>query len=272
MRMAQVTSGNSASVRSIVLRVGFFWGGYLAILYSVALIKSRVPAQWGGLVWGGASSLLIVGMTWLFLGCDRRRFGGVGLNLTRGSAARLVLGAVAAVAIYALIVVLVATLLGPLQFARATGQPVSGIVLTVITTLVLATMEELGFRGYPLRTLVPVVGHWPAQLIVAVAFGACHVLFGYSWQSILVGVIPCGLLFGVAATASRGLAMPIGLHTGLNLAQWAMGEKGGRGIWTIIADDQTRVRIASFSPVVVVAVTLAGALTFWIWGRSRKIV
>jgi CAAX protease family protein len=268
--MSLETPDTPLSNRQVVLRVGFFWAGYLAIIYSTGYLKSRVPPEWGGLFWGAASSVLILGLTVLFLRLDRRRPATIGVNVDRGSVLRLIAGVVIALVTYGLIVLLVATLLGPVRFVRVSGQQASVVFLTMVTTLALAAMEELGFRGYPLRTLVGAFGYWPAQVIVAVAFGLCHLLFGYSWLAIWLGVIPCALLFGAAAIASRGLAVPIGVHTGLNLAQWMAGERSGQGgIWSIVADEQTRARIGAYSPLIVVGVTLVAAVAIWIWGRSR---
>jgi Type II CAAX prenyl endopeptidase Rce1-like len=123
-------------------------------------------------------------------------------------------------------------------------------------------MEELGFRGYPLRTLVPGLGLWPAQAIVAVAFSLCHLAFGWSWTTILLGVIPSALLFGMAAIASRGLAVPIGLHAGVNLAQSSMSGNSSWGFWKLAMDDQARGRITALSPISGVAVTVGVMLGF----------
>jgi membrane protease YdiL (CAAX protease family) len=141
------------------------------------------------------------------------------------------------------------------------------MVMTGCVFLVLACMEEIGFRGYALRTLVRSLGMWQAQAIVAVAFGLCHVAYGWSWINILMGVIPSALLFGFAATSSRGLAMPIGVHAGVNFAQWAV--SGDAGIWKLVFSDQLRPRVELLSRVVGIAVVLLAAFLFWLYQVRR---
>jgi membrane protease YdiL (CAAX protease family) len=129
------------------------------------------------------------------------------------------------------------------------------------TFLALACMEELGFRGYALRTLVRTLGMWRAQAIVAVAFGLTHGAFGWSWINILLGVMPCAHLFGAAATSPRGLAMPIGVHAGVNFAQWAINDNSG--IWKVAINDQLRSRVDLMSHIIGIAVILLVTFLFW---------
>jgi membrane protease YdiL (CAAX protease family) len=257
--------------RFLALRIGLFWIGYLLILFVMGFIKSHIPPAFSQLFWGISSSVLIVILTAAFVRHERRLFSDVGLNFTTTSTFRFALGLLLSFAVYALIVLLTSCLLGPIHFERAATVNPSTVLLTVVTTLTLACMEELGFRAYPLQTLAPTLGYWPAQLIVTVAFGLCHILFGYSWLAVLTGVIPCALLFGATAIATRGLAMPIGVHAGLNLAQWALGEKGQSGLWATTATDSARTRIATFSPLIVVSVMIAATVLTWLASRTKRV-
>jgi membrane protease YdiL (CAAX protease family) len=150
----------------------------------------------------------------------------------------------------------------------------SGVLLTFGTLLALSCMEELGFRGYPLRALVPTLGPWGAQALVAVAFALSHFLYGWSWASVVFGVLPSAFLFGAAALASGGLAMPIGLHMALNVAQWSIGEKESTGFFTQTVDQTARARIEQVAPITGMAVILAMAAVLWWWhgiGRVARL-
>ena len=58
--------------------------------------------------------------------------------------------------------------------------------------------------------------------------------------------------------------MPIGLHAGLNLAQWSVGQRGmPGGIWTAIADPAANARIATLSPILVVGMAVLVTLVLW---------
>jgi membrane protease YdiL (CAAX protease family) len=133
------------------------------------------------------------------------------------------------------------------------------------TYLALSLMEELGFRGYPLRTLVPTLGPWRAQAIVAVAFALSHIGFGWPLRTVLFGVLPNALLFGAAALASRGLAMPIGLHAALNISRWAVGETDVSGFWTLTVAESGRDRVATSAPFIGIGVTVVATISLWGW-------
>jgi uncharacterized protein len=141
------------------------------------------------------------------------------------------------------------------------------VVLMSCAFLAIACTEELGFRGYPLRTLHPVLGLWPAQAVVALAFGLTHVVYGWSLADVVMGVLPGALLFGLAAVASRGLALPIGLHAAWNLASWSIGV---RGPWTMVVRAGERDRLLLAGRISATAVVLTAAVVAWWWYRERE--
>jgi membrane protease YdiL (CAAX protease family) len=248
-------------------RVVVFWCCYIAILVLAARVKAMVPQRWGQLVWGIASAAAILPLTLLFLRRENRSVCDIGLNLEPTSALRFVAGIFVGLGVYGLNVILVTVLGSPIHFAWADDAEPRTTALTLSTLVALSCMEELGFRGYPLRTLVPAFGLWQAQGMVAVAFGLCHFAFGWSWATILLGVVPGALLFGMAAVASRGLALPIGIHAGLNFARWSV---ENNGIWTLVVDEQALARIATVAPITGVAVTVLTTLGFWRWYQAGR--
>jgi len=250
----------------VLWRVGAFWAGYLVVLVAASFGKGMAPPQFAQLVWGLGGSVLLVLLTWAFLRWDRRGFRDVGMNVEGMSVARWVVGVGIGLVVFAVIMVLVDLIAGPVRLVRG-GASAGGAVVSAITVLAVAAMEEIGFRGYPLRTLVGAVGLWRAQAIVAVAFGLCHVAYGWSWSNILLGVIPFGILFGFAATGSRGLAVPIGVHAGINFAQWAVGDSSG--IWKLVFDEGMRGRVAVVSRAGGIGVSFVGAFLFW-WVSRRR--
>jgi len=69
------------------------------------------------------------------------------------------------------------------------------------------------------------------QRIVALVFALEHRVGGYSWSNAVFGAFVGSLLFGMASLATRGLALPIGLHAAWNFGQWIIGEKESPGLW-----------------------------------------
>ena len=254
------TKGFKQSKLPVFLRVMLFWGCYMAILILEWKVKTKIPPQWGQLFWGLASSAALLLLTFVFLRWEGRTFRDVGLNLEAMSVPRLVTGIAIGLASFAAILLLINIVAGPMRLSRGTASSGS-TVISGCSILAIACMEELGFRAYPLRTLVRTLGMWQAQAIVVVAFGLCHVAYGWSWVNIVLGVMPWALVFGMAATSSRGLAMSLGLHAGINFAQSAV--KDNSGIWKLVFNEQLRTRIGLASRIVNIAVTMFVAFLFW---------
>lgn len=159
----------------------------------------------------------------------------------------------------------IALTVAPLRLSDPTWPSISRWALVLSSYLALSCMEELGFRAYVLRTLVPAVGRVSAQLAIAALFGLTHIAYGWTWSTVLMGVIPSGLLFGAAALRRGGLALAIGVHAGLNVARWIFGEKGSPGVFTIAADAEHTARLASTAPLVATTLTLLAAAIVWWW-------
>ena len=78
----------------------------------------------------------------------------------------------------------------------------------------------LAVGGYAFWRLIRLIGLWPAQAIVAVLFMVSHLTpGGYSFLPALIGNVTGSVLYGAAFVRARGLAAPIALHTGWNIAQ-----------------------------------------------------
>ena len=249
--------------------VALFWALYLGILYLASFPKVMVPGGYRDLVWGALSSALLIGVTWFILRREGRSPEEVGLVATPKSGRELGTGLLLGLGIYLLTMVAVNFIAEPLSLEPTGNGTLLGGSLALVSFLALAVMEEVGFRGYPLRTLVPAIGFWPAQIIVAVAFALCHRLFGWGWETIAYGVLPNAILFGMAATATRGLAFPIGLHAALNLAAWSVNAKDTPGIWSLVIPN---IVGSSVGPVAVnasVVITLGAAGIIWWYGRRR---
>ena len=252
-----------ARVLALVL---LFWAGYAAILFSAGKLEAMLPPRWRGLAWGSASAVGVLALSLLFLRLERRSATGVGMGLQATSPLRFLAGALLGVALFAITIAVTIVLAGPVRFeARVPGGRL--VAVTICTYLAVACTEELGFRGYALRSLHPVLGLWPAQVVVALAFGLNHVVYGWSLADVVAGVLPGALLFGLAALASRGLALPIGLHAAWNAASWSI---GAQGPWTMVVRAQERGRMAVAGRFSATAVLLLAAVGAWVWYLSGR--
>jgi len=197
-----------------------------AILVAVAApLGTKLPGHWPEVVIGTTAALGALALTALFVRWEKLRMDDVGAAPDARTPLRFAIGFAGGsllVAAWALISVAA----GQLRWIRAPGMGLGSGVITLIGYVALSCREELAFHGYPLRRLQARFGVWPAQLTVAVAFAIEHRVAGWLWTDALLGAGVGSLLFGMAAIASRGLALPIGLHAAWNFGQWALGLKG----------------------------------------------
>ena len=106
--------------------------------------------------------------------------------------------------------------------------------------------------------------------MIAVLFAAEHRLGGSDWLRALLGPGVGSLLFGIAAIATKGLAMPIGLHAAWNFGQWILGLKEQPGMLTAIVEkgNEQHAEIVGFSSyLAVMGLATAG---FWLWDIYRR--
>lgn len=250
------------AVRTDLVRVALFLLGYIAVLLAASIPKGMVPPAFADVTWGTLASLGIVRLTRLV---GRRQGSRSSARNMSVNAVQLLAGIVLGFAVYALVLAAISTTFGPLRVSFTAAPSLLASVLTIVGFLALACMEELGFRGYPLRMLTSVLGERIAVFVVSILFAASHFLFGWSWQSILLGVLPSGILFGAAAVASGGLAMPIGVHMALNVAQWIVGEKARPGFFTLTIDADHAVLGANVTPFVGAIIPVVVAFALWRW-------
>lgn len=250
-------------------RVLAFWGAAIAILLGAGFLRGMVPPALGPLTWGLISSLALYALIRLFLRIDRCSLSDVGLAWTSSSPIRFVAGLGLGVATYAAILLASSLVLGPIRLGP--GAPPAGpaVALIIAGLTALAVMEELAFRSYAFWTATRTLGIWPAQLLAAVAFSLLHVAYGWPTSTVLLGVFPSAILFGMAALVSGGLALPLGVHLGINVGRWMTGEADGAGLWTLDTSGLDPERAATLAPLIGAVVPVAVALALFARYRRR---
>ena len=246
-------------------RVLLFWFTTMAILAATAPAAAALGDR-SGLSIGAIASVLTLGLTLLFVRWERKSRHEFGFYVSRRSPLLFFLGALIGLALVGAQTALTA-LVAPVHWVSDRHlDPLRGMVI-VTTFLLLATREELAFRGYPLGKLALDLNPWAAQLIVAALFAIEHVVGGATWSDAVFGAGMGSLVFGMAALATKGLALPIGIHAAYNIADWARGGKGGDGLWRAVVapgSEQTAQFVGMASYVAVMAIAL---LALWMTGR-----
>jgi hypothetical protein len=238
------------------------------VILAAAAPAATALGDRSGVAIGAIASLLTLGLTVLFVRWERRPVEDFGIGWTRRSPLLFIAGVAVGLVVAGAHVALTA-LFGTVHWVGNHQSNASRAILMVAVFLLLATREELAFRGYPLRKLAHDINPVAAQLIVAALFAIEHAISGESWSNALLGAGMGSIVFGMAALATRGLAMPIGLHAAYNFGDWASGGKGGNGIWRMEVAPGFEQQAQIVSMTAYVAAMALAAVAIWWWGRSR---
>jgi hypothetical protein len=163
-------------------------------------------------------------------------------------------------------------LAGHVHWVRTPPIGLASIGTALLAYATLASREELAFRGYPLRRLDNRFGIWTGQLVVAFVFAMEHVAGGSTWANAILGAFTGSLLFGMAALAMRGLAVPIGLHAAWNFAQWTLGEKETAGLWRPIVEQGYKQRVDHMGMLGYLLVFGSATVAFYLFGIFKRTV
>jgi len=126
------------------------------------------------------------------------------------------------------------------------------------TIILLAFMEEIIFRTYPLIILKNKIGQFTALITTSILFGLYHLAFGWGITGFISTSI-WGLAFGLLAIYSNGISMSTGFHASGNLVQLALGTTGSSySIWNTAYKNGQQVKNfpASESTIIVAQLIL----------------
>ena len=244
-----------------------------ALLFWIATMTALVGASAAAaapLVIGALTAAATFVLTLLFLKWERASLRDYGFQVSWGSCVRFAGGLLIGFALVAVQTGFLA-LGGGIHWVR-TSTSMGASLLATAAFVLLATREELAFHGYPLRKLAQDIDPRVALIMVSIFFAVEHRLGGASWTNSLLGSGTGSLLFGLAALATRGLALPIGIHAAWNIGDWARGGKGSGGLWQTIVEPASASRTAVWaiaSYAIVMTIAFAG-LWLWCWNPRRR--
>lgn len=95
-----------------------------------------------------------------------------------------------------------------------------------LSIFLLSWAEELVFRGYTLSSLQKGAGPWTGLVVVTLGFILYRVVNGWAFQDALFGPGAWGLLFGLAAIRTGGVARSTGMQFAANVVQSVVGTSG----------------------------------------------
>ena len=226
----EVTSQNKIKY---ILKATLFCVVFIVLLVVFSFAKSFLPNSFERLAHGIVGTLAAFITTILFLKFDRRRFSDIGLVFKQNTVVKFFAGVLIGVLIMGLLALSVIYV----SVARIDLNPKSNALQFLLVTLPLfplAFLEELAFRAYPLEILKNKLGIRISIVITSILFALYHIPNGWTVASSFLGPAIWGLIFGLAAVYSKGIAMPTGIHYAANLTTAALGSANNTfSIWTV---------------------------------------
>ncbi len=174
-------------------------------------------------------------ITYGALRLDTEKFTDIGLRWQRLTLTKFFGGFVIGTIIFGLII---AAILGftPMELISKPSIDLwSAILLSSIALIPQAWMEEIAFRSYPLIILQKSYGIRFTIYAGALAFAMYHYIPGGNPLGSLLGTGIWGVVYGLLAVWTKGIAFPTGFHYALNLSQAVVGMKDPYApIWNLI--------------------------------------
>jgi uncharacterized protein len=254
-----------------LVRVLFFYlCSLLVLMFTSRLTKSIAPelADLSSLLLASVLTFLLV---YLFTRWEKLRLNDVGVVPGKSTIQRFVVGYVIGLSMAA-IQALTVFGFGHLQLTIVPNITAQQIILPLSLYLFVACREELVFRSYSLRSLDYSFSSAVALVFITVIFVLEHVVAGMTWKMAVIGSGLGGILFGLSALKTKGLALPLGLHGAWNFGQWMVGFKNKAGVWTAVVEkgyerETENISLVAFSLVMLLAIT--GIVLFYN-GKARR--
>ncbi|MGB8194583.1 MAG: type II CAAX endopeptidase family protein [Chitinophagaceae bacterium] len=209
--------------RTLLLSVGFVIV-FLILLIGLSFFKNFLSSSLERYAHGICGIIAAVAATWIFLRIEKKSFSDIGLKWESKTFKRFLIGLAIGFAIAA-IMIFSQVIYSGLKVEMAANYNIINFIIWSLALLPLAFMEEMAFRGYPFVKMNRSFGVWITQITIAVLFALYHIVNGWSVEGSFTGPGIWSLAFGLAALVSGGIAMPTGLHFGVNMILAAVGGK-----------------------------------------------
>lgn len=254
---------------AILTKTAGFWACFWLVLYGLQL--PPLPTFNGTVAPVVASTLIVVILVLIFglLRSDGSSRLDIGLSLSSRSLLQFVLGIGLGVVVTA-IMISALIFLTPIEIEASAESDIFDVLGTSFLILfVLALVEELAFRSYPLFKLRQVLGIRPAVYITSIAFALYH---GIAFENLL-GPGVWGLFFAWMAVSTNSIALPTGFHLGLNWLQALAGMKPqyGASLWEVsIGPRSGIVDVETLGLLMQVVLLVAGILIIENLARKQE--
>jgi uncharacterized protein len=261
-------SSLAARWKYTLARVLLFCLSCAVALAASSRLTKEMPKPWSQHVLVLIACMVTIGLTILFVRWEGLRLSDIGVIPGRQSISRIGIGFMIGL-LLAIGHATLVMLFGHVKLVRSPTMGFSYFISGFLLYLFIACREELAFRGYPLRSLNYVLGAWKAQAIIFVVFSLEHVAGGMNWIQAFLGPGVGAILFGIAAIKTKGIALPIGLHTTWNFGQWSLGFKNEPGIWQSVIEKGYETQVEQVGFICYWVVMSLTILAFYCYYRNN---
>jgi len=241
-----------------LVRVLFFYMCSLLVLMFTSRLTKNITSELADLSSLVFASVLTFLLVYLFTRWQKLRLNDVGVVPGKLTIQRFVVGYVIGLSM-AVIQALTVFGFGHLQLTIVPNITTQQIILPFFLYFFVACREELVFRSYSLRSLDYSFSSAVGLLFITTIFIVEHVMAGMTWKMAVIGSGLGGILFGLSALKTRGLALPLGLHSAWNFGQWMTGFKNKSGVWNAVVEkgyetETENISLAAFVSVMLLAI------------------
>lgn len=207
----------------------------------------------------GLAALVAFFLVVLFTKWDKLQLKDVGVIPGKLTLKRFIIGFGVGLSMAMCQIVLV-SLFGHLTLSFTPHFGIQMLILSIFLYFLVAVREELVFRTYMLCSLNHKFNVIIALGVMIILFIFEHIIAGATWKMAIIGSGLGGLLFGIAAVKTKGIALSIGLHTAWNFGQWLFGFKDQTGIWHANIDKGYELQTENFGLIAFAFVMLTAIL------------
>lgn len=214
------------------------------------MLPISFPEDFKWFVGGTVGTLLAILITYLFSRYSKLSIRQIGLHWESKTPIRLFIGFLIG-SLIALVMLWTILQLTDLEATRIENKDVLMAFFWMLALIPLAFMEEVAFRGLVLFNLEKTIGLRISLIVTSILFTYYHDLSGATFISQLLGPGVWGVIYGLSAIWSKGLAVPTGIHAGANMILASFGLKDSNyAIWMIDFSSAPSENTQSFTEMV----------------------
>jgi len=219
-----------------------FWTIFMLSLVCSYFLGSFLPQSIRPYTLGVFGLIFAFIITYSALKLDKERFRDIGLILQGKTLPKFFKGFLAGVIIFGLIIAAIVNFT-PMTLSFVPSVDLwNALLLSSIALIPQAWMEEIAFRSYPLIKLRKSFGIRFTIYIGAIAFALYHFIPGGNLLGTFLGPGIWGVVYGLMAIWTQGIAFPTGFHFALNISQAVCGMKElYTPIWKLVESESGNI-------------------------------